>query len=173
MISNKADARAIERARNAGVAAEVFERSDFPDREARDQAIGDELERQGVDLVVLAGYMALLSPSLVRRFSGRIINIHPSLLPAFPGLDAIGQAQAYGVKISGVTVHFVDEGVDTGPIILQAAVPLTYTRDAAEVEEEIHRIEHQILPRAIKLIADGKVHTDPENPRVVIVDDPA
>jgi phosphoribosylglycinamide formyltransferase-1 len=123
--------------------------------------------------VVLAGYMELLSPEFVERFRNRIVNVHPALLPSFPGLNAIEQALEHGVKVTGVTVHFVDEGVDSGPILLQRAIELPYTRDPAEVEEEIHRVEHELLPRAIRLIAAGAVRFDERNPRLVYVDEDA
>jgi phosphoribosylglycinamide formyltransferase 1 len=123
--------------------------------------------------VVLAGYMELLSPEFVERFRNRIVNVHPALLPSFPGLNAIEQALEHGVKVTGVTVHFVDEGVDSGPILLQRAIELPYTRDPAEVEEEIHRVEHELLPRAIRLIAAGAVRFDERNPRLVHVDEDA
>jgi phosphoribosylglycinamide formyltransferase 1 len=135
--------------------------------------MADWLEERRLDLVVLAGYMELLSEEFVGRFRNRVVNVHPALLPAFPGIDAIEQALEHGVKVGGVTVHFVDEGVDSGPIILQRAVELPYTRDPAEFEEEIHRVEHELLPRAIRLIAAGAVRFDEENPRVVHVDEDA
>ncbi len=169
--SDKPGARALERARAAGVPVAVFPASAYPDREARDAAIGDWAEGLGADLIVLAGYMQLLSPSLVARFRERIINVHPALLPSFPGLDAIGQALEHGVRVTGVTIHFVDEGVDSGPIILQRAVPLPYTRDRAELEAAIHRVEHELLPEAVRLIASGSVRLDPDNPRLVHVDE--
>jgi phosphoribosylglycinamide formyltransferase-1 len=122
------------------------------------------------DLVVLAGYMQLLSPQFVARFRNRVINVHPALLPSFPGLDAVGQALRHGVKVTGVTVHFVDEGVDSGPIILQRAVEVPASRDWDELEEEIHSIEHQLLPEAVRLIAAGRVRVDAENPRLVRID---
>ena len=100
-----------------------------------------------------------------------MINVHPALLPSFPGLDAIGQAVRHGVRVSGVTVHFVDAGVDTGPIILQEAIPLTYTRPIEEFEDQVHRVEHRLLPRAIELIAEGAVTIDGENPRLVRIDE--
>ena len=117
--------------------------------------------------------MQLLSDSFIGRFRNRIVNVHPALLPAFPGLDAIGQALAHGVRVTGVTVHFVDEGVDTGPILLQRSFELTYTRPMHEVTEQIHAIEHELLPRAIALIAAGAVHFDPDNPRLVMIDEEA
>jgi phosphoribosylglycinamide formyltransferase-1 len=169
--SDKPEAGALERALAAGIETKVFALREHADRAARDEAIGDWIEARGGDLVVLAGYMQLLSPAFVARFRNRVVNVHPALLPCFPGLDAIGQALDHGVRVTGVTVHFVDEGVDSGPIILQRAVGLPYTRDRGELEEEIHRVEHELLPRAIRLIADGAVRLDPENPRLVHVDD--
>lgn len=170
VASNRPDARALERARQAGVETGVFERDSYPDRPARDRAMAGWLAGRRVDLVVLAGYMELLSPELVERFRGRTINVHPALLPAFPGLGAIERQLEHGVKVGGVTVHFVDQGVDSGPVILQRAVELPYTRDAAEFEARIHRVEHELLPRAIRLIAAGAVRLDPQNPRVVQID---
>jgi phosphoribosylglycinamide formyltransferase-1 len=170
VMSNKPDAQALDRARGAGIETAVFERSTYPDREARDAAMGDWIAERGVDLVVLAGYMELLSPGFVRRFPSRIVNVHPALLPSFPGLDAVGQALAHGVRVTGVTVHLVDEGVDSGPIVLQRPIPVPYTRDRAQLEEEIHRVEHDLLPEAIRLIAAGAIRVDPNNPRLVHVD---
>jgi phosphoribosylglycinamide formyltransferase 1 len=171
VASNKPDAMALERAHAAAVETAVFDRSRFADRAARDQAIGDWLTDRDVDLVVLAGYMELLAPAFVRRFANRIVNVHPALLPAFPGLDAVGQALEHGVWLTGVTVHFVDEGVDSGPIIMQRAIEVPYTRERSELEDEIHRVEHELLPRAIRLIAKGAVRVDAENPRLVHVDE--
>jgi phosphoribosylglycinamide formyltransferase-1 len=170
VASDKREAPALERARKAGVETGIFPSSDYESREQRDRAIGDWLEEREVDLVVLAGYMQLLSPSFVRRFRNRIINVHPALLPAFPGLDAVQQALDHGSKVTGVTVHFVDEGVDSGPIISQRVVPVPSSRDWEELEEEIHRTEHTLLPEAIRLIAAGRVRIDAENPRLVHVD---
>jgi phosphoribosylglycinamide formyltransferase 1 len=170
VASNKLGARALERASEAGIETGVFERSRHPDRASRDAAIADWLDDRDVDLIVLAGYMELLSGECVGRFRNRIVNVHPALLPSFPGLDAIGQALAHGVRVTGVTVHLVDEGVDSGPIVLQQAIEVPYTRDRAQLEEEIHRVEHELLPEAIRLIAAGTVRIDPENPRLVHVD---
>jgi phosphoribosylglycinamide formyltransferase-1 len=169
--SNRPEAMALERAREADVATATFPAGDHPDRRARDAAIGDWLERLDIDLVVLAGYMELLSPELVARFENRIINVHPALLPSFPGLDAIGRALEHGVTVTGVTVHFVDEGVDSGPILLQRAVEVPYTRDRPQLEQAVHRVEHELLPRAIRLIAAGAVRVDPTNPRLVHIDE--
>jgi phosphoribosylglycinamide formyltransferase-1 len=169
--SDKAAARALERAGAAGVETAVFAAAEYGDREARDAAIGDWVEGLAADLVVLAGYMQLLSAAFVQRFRNRVINIHPALLPAFPGLDAIGQALEAGVETTGVTVHFVDEGVDTGPAILQRelAVPAEGERD--ELERAVHALEHELYPEAIRMIARGRVRIDASDPRVVIVDE--
>jgi phosphoribosylglycinamide formyltransferase-1 len=171
--SNRAAARGLERARSAGVETGVFEAGAFADRPTRDEALGDWLEERGVELVVLAGFMELLGATFIRRFAGRIINVHPSLLPAFPGVRAIEQALEYGVKQMGVSVHFVDEGVDSGAIILQEAFALDppYSRDIAAIEERVHEIEHRLLPRAVRLFAAGAVRVDPQSPRHVIVEE--
>ena len=165
--SDKPDAVALERAERAGIGTRVFAAGDYGDRESRDAAIATWLDGIGVDLVVLAGYMQLLSGSFIERFRERIINVHPALLPSFPGLDAIGQALRHGVKVSGVTIHFVDAGVDTGPVILQEPIRLGSETDAEAFEAEVHRVEHELLPRAIELIASDRVQTDEANPRVV------
>jgi len=123
-----------------------------------------------VDLVVLAGYMAILDHGFVSRFPDRILNVHPALLPAFPGIRAIEQALDHGVKVFGVTVHLVDEGVDTGPIVLQRAVELPDARAPSEVHERLQPIEHELLPRAVALMADGRVRRDPDHPRRVLID---
>jgi phosphoribosylglycinamide formyltransferase-1 len=171
VAASKSDARGLERAAAAGIEAEVFSIEAHRDRPARDAALGDWLERLRVDLVVLAGFMELLGIELIRRFAGRIVNVHPSLLPAFPGVRAIEQALEHGVRVTGVTVHFVDEGVDSGPIILQEAIELPYPRDPKQIEERVHGVEHRLLPRAIRLIAAGSVSIDPDNPRLVRIDD--
>ncbi len=168
--SDKPEARALARASALGVETASFPVADHPDREARDLAIADWLDERDVELVVLAGYMQLLSAAFVRRFANRIINVHPALLPSFPGLDAIGQALDHGVRITGVTVHFVDEGVDSGPIVLQRPVPVPPDRDRDELERAIHATEHELLPEAMRLIAAGRVRVDADNPRVVRID---
>jgi phosphoribosylglycinamide formyltransferase-1 len=153
--SDKPAAPALGRAERAGVPTAVFAREDFPDRSARDAAMGDWLAERGVELVVLAGYMQLLSPEFLPRFPRGVINVHPALLPAFPGLDAIGQALEHGVKVFGVTVHFVDEGVDTGPIILQRAAELPDAGSREEVRAALAPLEHALLSEAVRLIARG------------------
>ncbi len=171
VASDKPAARALERALAAGVETAVFPRDEYAGREARDVAMAGWIEARGADLVVLAGYMQLLSPAFVARFRGRVVNIHPALLPAFPGLDAIGQALAAGVEVTGVTVHFVDEGVDTGPAIVQREVAVPPGRDRGRLEEAIHAVEHELYPEAIRMIARGAVRIDASDPRVVVLDD--
>jgi phosphoribosylglycinamide formyltransferase-1 len=170
VAASRAEARGLERARRAGVPRAVFARAGFPGREERDRALGEWVAEREPGLVVLAGWMELLTPGFVRRFPGRIVNVHPSLLPAFPGLRAIEQALDHGVRVTGVTVHFVDEGVDSGPVILQESLPVPYPCDIAEVEHSIHEIEHRLLPRAVRLFAQGRVRIDPSHPRRVLVD---
>lgn len=170
VVSDKPDARALERAAAAGIEAGSFARSDYASRTERDAGMAAWLADRGTELVVLAGYMQLLDGTFLGRFPGAVINVHPALLPAFPGLDAIGQALHHGAKVTGVTVHFVDEGIDTGPIILQRSMPLAYTRPVSEVESQIHAIEHELLPEAVALIAAGRVRMDEDNPRLVHLD---
>jgi phosphoribosylglycinamide formyltransferase-1 len=169
--SDKPDARALERARAAGVETGVFPRDEYADREARDGAMGDWIESRGADLVVLAGYMQLLSGPFVVRFRDRIVNVHPALLPEFPGLDAIGQALDAGAEVTGVSVHFVDEGVDTGPVIVQREVPVPAGRERAALEKAIHATEHELFPEAIRMIAAGRVRIETDDPRTVVVDE--
>jgi len=171
--SNKPRARGLERAREAGVETGVFESGSYRERAERDSAMGDWLEEHDIDLLVLAGFMEILSAEFIRRFEGRIVNVHPSLLPAFPGIRAIEQAIEAGVRVSGVTVHFVDEGVDSGPIILQQAFELPYPADIDATEEAIHAIEHELLPRAVRLLARGAVRIDPGSPRRVLIEERA
>jgi phosphoribosylglycinamide formyltransferase 1 len=175
VASNRGQARGLDRATAAGIETGVFEAAAFEDdREARDEALGDWLEQRQVDLVVLAGFMELLGAPFIRRFAGRIINVHPSLLPAFPGVRAIEQALDYGVKQMGVTVHFVDEGIDSGAIIAQEAFAINpYSRDIAAIEERIHEIEHRLLPRVVRLFGAGAVKVDPAAPRQVMVEEGA
>lgn len=169
--TDKPDAWALERAQVEGVPTAVFAADKYEDRAARDADMAGWIESRGADLIVLAGYMQLLSDDFVARFRNRIVNIHPALLPAFPGLDAIGQALAAGVETTGVTVHFVDEGVDTGPPILQREVVVPKGGDREELEKVVHAIEHQLYPEAIRMIAEGRVRIDPGDPRTVVIDD--
>jgi phosphoribosylglycinamide formyltransferase 1 len=169
VASDTAGARALERAGAAGVPTRVFPREEHADRRARDLAMADWLAERGAEAVVLAGYMAILDPAFLARFPDRILNVHPSLLPAFPGLRAIEQALDYGVKVFGVTVHLVEEGVDSGPIVLQAAVELPDATDASEVHEALRAVEHRLLPDAVRVLARGALRRDPEHPRRVLV----
>jgi phosphoribosylglycinamide formyltransferase-1 len=171
VASDQPSARALERAHAAGVPSRAFLRSEFGARAERDAAIADWLAAKGVELVVLAGYMAILDAGFIARFPDRILNVHPSLLPAFPGVRAIEQAVEHGVKVFGVTVHLVDEGVDTGPIVLQRAVELPGATDAATVHASLRPIEHDLLPRAVRLVAGGRLRRDPSHPRRVVVDE--
>jgi phosphoribosylglycinamide formyltransferase-1 len=170
VASDRAGAQALERARAAGVDERAFPASAYRDRAERDRAMAAWLAERRVALVVLAGYMQLLHHDFLARFPAAVINVHPALLPAFPGLDAVGQALAYGVKVFGVTVHFVDDGVDTGAVILQGAVELPEPRDADEVLARLHAIEHELLPDAVRLFAAGALRFDPGNPRRVLID---
>jgi phosphoribosylglycinamide formyltransferase 1 len=170
VASSRADARGLARAETAGIETGVFSLADEPDRAKRDEALAGWLEERDVELVVLAGFMELLTPGFIRRFAGRIVNVHPALLPAFPGLGAIEQAMEHGVKVAGVTVHFVDEGVDSGPILLQEPFELPYHRDISAIRQHFHDVEHRLLPHAVRLIAAGRVSLDPDNPRLVRVE---
>jgi phosphoribosylglycinamide formyltransferase 1 len=167
--SDKAGARALRRAADAGVPWRVFAAADFAGRPARDAAIADWLEERGVELVVLGGYMQLLDPAFLARFPQRVVNVHPALLPAFPGIGSVEQAVAYGVKVAGVTVHFVDEGVDTGPIIAQRAIDVPEGADAASLRLALRPLEHDLLPAVVGKLARGLVTVDPGNPRHVRV----
>jgi phosphoribosylglycinamide formyltransferase 1 len=162
-------ARALERARENNVPTAVFARSQYADRAARDEALAAWLIDRGARLVVLAGYMELLGEQFLERFPAAVINVHPSLLPAFPGLHAIEQALDYGAKIFGVTVHFVDAGVDSGPVILQSALEFPDARDPAEVLAALRPLEHALLPEAVRLFAGGRLSLDPANPRQVLL----
>ena len=155
----------------AGIPTAVFPFIDFEERAEHDLAMAAELERHEVDLVVLAGYMMLVTPAFLDRFPCKVINLHPSLLPAFPGGSPIEDTMDYGARVTGVTVHYVDEGADTGPIILQEAVEIKYNDTVQSLRERIHEVEHRLLPRAIELIAAGRVSFDEENPRRVVWED--
>ena len=169
VASNVPGVRALERAQEAGIETAVFDAAAYASREARDAALADWLEARGIGLVVLAGYMHILADSFVRRFSGRIVNVHPSLLPSFPGAHAVADALAHGVRWTGATVHLVTEelaAADTGPIVLQEPVALRHD----DTEESLHRriqiAEHTLLPRAVRLFLDGRVTVVPGTRRV-------
>jgi phosphoribosylglycinamide formyltransferase-1 len=171
VAADRAGAQALERARGAGIETGVFPLADYADRPARDAAIADWMAGRGVELIVLAGYMAILTSPFLSRFAGAVVNVHPSLLPAFPGVRAIEQALDYGVKVFGVTVHFVEDdgGVDTGPVILQRAIELPGAEDPDEVHALLRPIEHALVPEAVRLIARGAVRRDPRNARRMVI----
>jgi phosphoribosylglycinamide formyltransferase-1 len=157
VISNNPNAFALERVRKHNIKSIVIDHSDFDTREAFDQKMIDTFTSYSVDLIVMAGFMRILSPLFLRAFPMKIINIHPAILPSFQGLHSQERAFNYGVKFSGCTVHFADEGVDTGPIIIQAVVPVFDDDSAETLQKRILKEEHRIYPQAIQLIAEGKV----------------
>lgn len=157
VVSDKPGAKALERALEAGVPMAIFSIADFEDRAARDRAIASHLRDVGTDLVVLAGYMAILSEEFIAAFYGRIINVHPSLLPKYPGLRAIEQAIEAGDSQTGVTVHYVDEGVDTGDVIAQEMVGIAPGESAEALAERIHAVEHRLLPEVVAQIAAARL----------------
>lgn len=167
VASDNPQATALERAAAAGIAAESFPRGEGEQRAVRDARIAAWFADRGVQLVVLAGYMQLLSGEFLDRFPDRVLNVHPSLLPAFPGLHAVEQALAYGVRVFGVTVHLVDGGIDTGPIILQGAIELPEPGSPQQVLEALRPLEHRLLPRAVALAARGELRRDRANPRLI------
>jgi phosphoribosylglycinamide formyltransferase 1 len=170
VLSNKGDAHGLVRARKHGIAVEVLDHKAFPSREAYDQAVVDRLRSRGVELVVLAGFMRLLSPVFIKAYSNRIMNIHPALLPSFPGLHVQKKAVEHGVRFAGCTVHFVNEECDEGPIIIQAVVPVFSDDTEASLMARILKQEHRIYPRAIQLYAEGRLTVAG---RKVLVDDVA
>ena len=160
LISDRPDALALTRARRAGVEARYINPKAFPTRAAYERALIRLCDEHGVRLACLAGYMRLLTPVFVRRFRNRLLNVHPALLPAFPGASAIRDALAWGAKVTGVTVHFVDEEMDHGPIILQEAVPIRPGDTEARLLSRVHRVEHRLYPRAIGLVLAGRVRVE-------------
>jgi len=157
VASNNTKAKALDRASKAGIEAGAFPTVEFESRERRDEELAEWLAERDVALVVLAGYMQLLTPSFLERFDGRILNVHPSLLPSFPGAHAVEDALAHGVKVTGATVHFVDDGVDTGPIVLQEAVAVEPDDTVATLHARIQQVEHRLLPHAVRLFLDGRL----------------
>ena len=157
VASNNTKAKALDRAARAGIEAGAFPTVEFESREHRDAELAEWLAERGVELVVLAGYMQILTTAFLERFGGRILNVHPSLLPAFPGAHAVEDALDHGVKVTGATVHFVDEGVDTGPIVLQEAVPVEDGDTPETLHARIQEVEHRLLPHAVRLYLDGKL----------------
>ena len=167
LLSDRGEAGALEIARAHGIAADVVEPREHPGREAHDKALIERLESRRVGLVCLAGYMRILGTVFVEHFRGRLLNIHPSLLPAFPGLHPQRQALEHGVRVAGATVHFVDQGTDTGPIVLQAAVPVLPDDTEATLSARILAEEHRIYPDAIRLFAEGRLHIEGRRVRIL------
>ncbi len=157
VISNNSNAFGLERAKKANIVSKVVSLSDFESREIYDKELIKVINEHDIDLVVLAGYMLICSEAFVDGFYGRLINLHPSLLPSFAGADGIGDALNYGAKITGVTVHFVDKGCDTGPVIMQEAIEIKEGESKENLAEKIHKIEHKLLPKAVKYFVEGKL----------------
>jgi phosphoribosylglycinamide formyltransferase 1 len=170
VVSDVPGARALERARNADIPVALFPADRYSTREEHDLDMAAAISEAKVDLVVLAGYMLLVSPAFVELFPGRIVNLHPALLPAFPGTTSISDAVRHGVKVTGVTVHYVDEGLDTGPIIAQEPVRVEDGDTAESLAARIHAVEHELLPATIRLIAAGRIKPPLPGTRVVQVD---
>jgi phosphoribosylglycinamide formyltransferase-1 len=157
VVSDRADAKALERARARRVRAEHLDPAGYADRTAYDRAMVDLLRGDGIDLVALAGFMRIVGPELVAAFEGRMVNVHPALLPAFPGTSAVADALAWGVKVTGVTVHLVDEQVDHGPVLLQEAIEVREGDTWDSLEARVHEVEHRLLPAAVRALAEGRV----------------
>lgn len=157
VISDDPEANALRRVAGLNIPTAVVERKNYPTRQAFEEAIAAQLDLHHVELVLLAGFMRILSPQFINRFPARIMNIHPALLPSFPGLEAQGQAIRYGVKVSGATVHFVDEGMDSGPIILQEAVPVEEDDTVETLSERILHLEHRLYVRAVRLYCEDRI----------------
>lgn len=167
VLSDNPEAFALERARSRDIPGRVIELKDYPDRASFDRAVLEAVRGSGAELVVLAGYMKLVSDEMVEAFRGRIMNIHPALLPCFPGEHGVRDALDYGVKVSGVTVHFVDEGLDTGPVIVQIPVPVEEGDDEESLHARIHEAEYRAYPEAIDLFARGRLLLDGRKVRVL------
>ena len=157
VLSNKPDAYALERALNHNIPVEVVDHKEFDNREAFEAEIIERLKKYTIELIVLAGFMRILTSYFVSNYKHRIINLHPALLPSFPGMHSAKQALEYGVKFTGVTIHFVDDGVDTGPIIIQSVVPVEDTDTEESLLEKIHEEEHRIFPEAVKLFCEDRL----------------
>ncbi len=164
VVSNRADAYGLERAKSAKVPAVTVDHKAFATREAFDAAVVDVLRAHRVEWVVLAGFMRIVTPTLLGAFPNKVINIHPALLPSFPGAHAHRDALAYGVRISGCTVHLVDAGTDTGPILAQAVIPVTDDDDEASLAKKTLLVEHHLLPRVLQWAAEGKIQIEPAQP---------
>jgi phosphoribosylglycinamide formyltransferase 1 len=166
VVSDVRDAFALERARARGVRAVVLEPAHYGSREAHDLALEHLLEEEGIELVLLAGYMRILGPNVVRAFRDRILNVHPALLPAFPGANAVRDALDWGARVTGATVHLVDEEVDHGPVVLQEAVPVLESDDERALHARIQEVEHRLFPLAVRLLAEGRLDVDGRQVRI-------
>lgn len=166
VVSDRVEARALRRATDASVPTMVIEPTGFDGREGFDAALAEVLEEERIDLIVLAGFMRVLGSEFVSSFAGRIVNVHPALLPSFPGAHGVRDALDYGVKVTGITVHLVDEGVDTGPIIAQEAVIVRDDDTRETLEERIHEVEHRLLPLAVRAAAEGRITLDGRTVRI-------
>lgn len=160
LVCDKPAARVVQRAEALGIPTYLFDPKSYASREVCEGEIVGVLRREGIELIVLAGYMRIITDVIVKPYYGRMINVHPALLPAFPGVHGIRQAMDYGVKLTGVTVHFVDGGMDTGPIIMQRAVEIGDADTEETLAERIHAVEHELLPLAVRRIAEGRVMLD-------------
>ena len=160
VVSDRPDAMALERARGRSVETAVCAPRDFPDRAAHDRALRDLLEAKGIDCIALAGYMRIVGPELIAAFPQRIVNLHPALLPAFPGMRSVADALEWGVKVTGVTVHLVDEQVDHGPIVAQEPVRLLVDDDLDSLLARVHDTEHRIFPQAVRALIEGRLKVE-------------
>jgi phosphoribosylglycinamide formyltransferase-1 len=167
VLSDRPDVRALDRATTAGVETTVIDPGDFPDREAFDEAVLAELMVRRVDVLVSAGYMRLLGKRVLAEYGGRWLNVHPALLPSFPGMHAVRDALAHGAKVTGVTVFLVDEGVDTGPIVAQEPVEIHDDDDWDSLESRVHEVEHRLLPLAVRALLEGRLRVDGRRVRIV------
>ena len=167
LVSDRADAFALERARSRGVRAVVLEPAHYGSRDEHDLALEHLLEEEGIEYVLLAGYMRVLGPNVVRAFDGRVLNVHPALLPAFPGAHSVREALEWGVGVTGATVHLVDEQVDHGPIVLQEAVPVLEDDDERTLHARIQEVEHRLFPKAARLLVEGRLSIDGRRVRVL------
>ena len=171
VVASSPDAPALERAAAAGIATAVVRKDDFPDRESRDRRLAEVVVASGPELVVLAGWMSILTAVFLDAFPDRVINLHPSLLPSFPGMHSIEDALAWGVRYTGVTVHFAEAEVDAGPPVLQEPVPVVYGDSVETLRERVRGVEHRLLSEAVRLFSEGRVRRDPERRREVQISD--
>jgi len=167
VISDRSDAKALDRARARSVEAVHVDPDGFADRSAFDRALVGTLRDHAVDIVALAGYMRIAGPDLVGAFRDRMLNVHPALLPAFPGTSAVADALAWGVKVTGVTVHLVDEQIDHGPVVFQEAIEIAHDDDWNSLEERVHEAEHRLLPAAVRALGEGRLVVEGRNVRVL------